>query len=307
MPKATRSPRTARSAQLDSSGTPPLPVKSEFRVRIDSVADIKSRWGISLRDYEIICSSFQDILKESGILGERIQGTTVQSAVNGAIDNILCNHRHRDLLGQIDSDMVYMDLRYLAAQLSRNYRRRIQRDKRRQTHTTENRLRLGPTGSFPGLTENGSRSSIVKVLDKAELAPSSPREAAGEQGGHNGSTTLATGKNFHLGTQLVVVRREGEEGARIYRLDDFCSAGSIDGASNLDNLQFDQFLTMLDGDFAYHPEKDILSYDCAGEGIILVSNEKIWKAALLDMSSQGQRHFGFRLRRKRTRSAPKRI
>lgn len=100
-------------------------------------------------------------------------------------------------------------------------------------------------------------------------------------------------------TMMLIVRWQDEPESRIYRLQDLYAGPGPSDASEPEKLQYDVFMHILVDDLAFSPAHDLLIYDCVQEGRILVSNEKIWRAAIWDMFNQSQRYFKFQLQRRR--------
>lgn len=289
--------RSSRSTKTHKAHPQPPSPTSKSTDRVDSVTNLKARWGISDKEYERICNSFQEILQEFGVLGKRIQGITAQCAVNEATDKMLKQVRHRNTISRMDREVAQNDLRYLALLLGRNQRRRLKRDKKRQAQETHisRSGRRSSTASTESSTINAnldtpssepatSRTALCKVspdLDKSSLSPPARQQVPN-----------------HFDAHMIIVRRQEEEGGRMYRLEDISPGQGFDGERTLEGLEFAQFVSILNTDFAFVHDRDVLVYESANTGKILVSNEKVWKAALWDMRSQGQRHFSFQLQRK---------
>jgi hypothetical protein len=98
---------------------------------------------------------------------------------------------------------------------------------------------------------------------------------------------------------MIVIRRYGEDGGRMYRLTDFYSAEDEVTQVRVDDLRFERFIDTLIRDVAYVAEEDIIWYEYTSDEKILISNEQVWRAALWDMYSQGERRFKFKVQREK--------
>lgn len=104
-----------------------------------------------------------------------------------------------------------------------------------------------------------------------------------------------------LADRMLIVPWQDETASRVYRIQELWT-GQYTGinADGLDSLRHEVFMSILVTDCSFSPDSDILLYNCGDEGAMIVSNEKIWRAALWDMFNQDQRYFRFRLQRKGT-------
>lgn len=277
---------------------------STDRQRVDSVADIKSRWKVSDDEYDAICISLQGTLEGAGILGERIQGRMTQTAVTQAVEKMMQKRRYQSVFKDMDVAEVQSDLRYLAQLLNQNYRRRLVRGKKRQACRAKEESATLAVERSPGSTQRqmadvrgpNTRTMVSERLSSSENEGSCPSEDVKTKV----SRRLPQQEPPALTTMMLVIRWQDEAASRIYRTQDLCSERDADVVDGLDSLQYGVFMSILTTDFDFSPDGDVLLYDCVDEGKMVVSNEKIWRAALWDMFNQGQRYFRFKLQRKGT-------
>lgn len=274
------------------------------RQRVDSVADIKSRWKVADDEYDAICNSFQDTLSGAGILGERIQGRVTQSALTNAIEKMLQKRRYQSVFKSMDVTVVQSDLRYLAQLLNQNYRRRLERVKKRQACRAKEESATLAVERSPGSTQrqmaNVRERSTRTTVNERLSSPENEGSCQSEDVKMKVSRRPPQQEPPALTTMMLVIRWQDEATSRIYRTQDLCSEQDADGVDRLDSLQYEVFMSILTTDFDFSPDGDVLLYDCVDEGRMVVSNEKIWRAALWDMFNQGQRYFKFKLQRKGT-------
>jgi len=265
---------------------------SNSQQRTDKVIDIKSRWGVSDTEFDMIRGSFEEILKELGVLGKRIQGMAARSTVTKAIDRMMRKQRHRNILGALDPERTHSDLRHMALLLSRNYRKKLGRDMERETRQQWLGTALSNEGNSPESLDRYTRKQPVKT-------PGGMCNEPALVGVHDVPTERVMSGNaarrmsFCLQTRKVIVQREDGREARIYRIQDFSSRQSTETVLELDDLNYEDFMNTLDTDF--RTDRDVLTCYCE-EGVkIIVSSEKVWKAALSEMFDRNERHFKFTL------------
>lgn len=257
--------------------------------RVDCIAGTMSRWQITPEEYEDIYSTFQTILQETGILGERMQGTATRRSLKDAIGKMLKVRRHRHILARLDQSTVQNDLRRMAQQLSRNHRRRAGRLKERQA-------RESATDSNKQRTPHHKQSAWMPVGNETNqvLSPASSTRSQSARP----SLLQASGDTL-APTSVIVIRRYDEEEGIIYRLSDFCFSENHKTAMvRIDDLAFGRFVKTLTKDIAYVPDEDVISYECQDVGKLRISSEQIWRAALWDMHNQGERRLRFEVQRK---------
>jgi hypothetical protein len=274
---------------------------SKHQQRAPSVADIKARWHVSDEDYDAICSSFSEILQEFGLLGERIQGRVTQSTLTQAIEKMLRKRRQQNSLKNVDTAIFKSDLRYLAQLLGRNHRRRKNRSKKKQTYQ-ESDESAAPRSPHSWVQANQQVVSVTgQEMDVLYNESKPSRRDAGNTHVEDARPRLGAKLFRHklssLKSKIFVLRWQDEGEARLYRPEDFWSSQVDGGTNTLDSLRYEDFMNVLISDLSFTPSRDVLIYDCVDEGRILVSNEKVWKAALSDMFNQGYRHFKFMLQK----------
>lgn len=78
----------------------------------------------------------------------------------------------------------------------------------------------------------------------------------------------------------------------ICRLLDFASEESIEPLT-IDSLAYDKFITVLGEDIQFDTVKHTISYSYAKDIMVPITNERSWKAAIVDMHIQGMERFRF--------------
>ena len=63
----------------------------------------------------------------------------------------------------------------------------------------------------------------------------------------------------------------------------------------IENLVYDQFLTILKEDVQFDTVQHIISYRYAKDIRVPIGNERLWKAAIMDMHIQGMERFMFHI------------
>jgi hypothetical protein len=90
----------------------------------------------------------------------------------------------------------------------------------------------------------------------------------------------------------VFIRRLEGEQSTICRMRDLIR-DIPKGNINIDDLVFDQFITVLKEDINFDPTKDTISYRGADDIMLPIANERSWKAAIGEMYTMGVNRFAF--------------
>jgi len=75
-------------------------------------------------------------------------------------------------------------------------------------------------------------------------------------------------------------------------MQDFVREGVHNNIS-VDDLVYDQFVTVLQEDIMFDPIKDAISYSCTNNIILPIKNERSWKAAIGEMYTKSLLRFIF--------------
>ena len=90
---------------------------------------------------------------------------------------------------------------------------------------------------------------------------------------------------------VVIIRAKGGE-STICQMRDFIQEGPNDNI-NIDNLAFDQFITVLQEDIQFDLSKEVVSYHYPSNIIVRIANERSWKVAMEEMYTRGLNRFVF--------------
>ena len=78
-------------------------------------------------------------------------------------------------------------------------------------------------------------------------------------------------------------------------MQDFVQEGLYKDIS-VDNLVYTQFITVLQEDIMFDPAKDTVSYCCIDDIMVLIKNERSWKAAIVEMYTKGLLRLVFNIK-----------
>jgi hypothetical protein len=78
----------------------------------------------------------------------------------------------------------------------------------------------------------------------------------------------------------------------ICRMQDLAREG-IHNNISLNNLVYNQFITILQEDIRFDLVRDVISYRCTNDTIVPIWNERSWKAAIGEMYTKGLPRFVF--------------
>jgi hypothetical protein len=78
----------------------------------------------------------------------------------------------------------------------------------------------------------------------------------------------------------------------ICRMQDLAREG-IHNNISLDDLVYNQFITILQEDIMFDLVQDVISYHCTNDTIVPIWNERSWKAAIGEMYTKGLPRFVF--------------
>jgi hypothetical protein len=134
------------------------------------------------------------------------------------------------------------------------------------------------------------KSSINSTyLDSSDSLTSPPQA----QGRNPSTRTQALEANTVLVKRFEAGQSGFEEGqSTICRMQDFVREG-IHNNISLDDLVYNQFITVLQEDIMFDPVRDVISYCCTDDTIVPIRNERSWKAAIGEMYAKGLPRFVF--------------
>jgi len=260
------------TSSTPSNGPRPRPFGMDYD------ASIMRRWNIQKEEYNRVCTRFQEALISAKMWGERIQDDTAKKALEAVILKILGIKQFQSIFKRLDPEVLQGDLKFLAQTWNRNERRRRQRRKNRLAQEHQRSI-----STMSGATVSQSTALGLSPTSTLAVEMGSPVQVLSHQ------IPLEV-PNF--GSRTIVVRRPGGEG-QTCRPCDFCTVKRSTEVIEVDDLIYDDFVTMLCSEVDYKSEQETISYRSACGQTIKIFNERAWRAALWDMYNQGKRHLVF--------------
>lgn len=256
------------------------------------------RSQITPTTYDDVASTLQEVMEETGILGDLLQGRAARKGLKTTVEKMLQKPEYRAIFAPIEQSTLEADLRLMAQQLNQNHRKRTQRYLKRDS----SRLRLSSpaTASISGTDRRDfkrrkrvtSSSGEARIID---IKPSTPSDDVCQQ---LPSTSTIPRTFVNLESCVLYVVREHTSDCIMYRPKDVCMTSASSSTVRIDDMRFDKFMQALESDIGFLKRQDQLYYEAErpGDGDVTVSSEQIWWAVLLDMCNRGEHRLRFKVR-----------
>jgi hypothetical protein len=249
---------------------------------------IRDTWGIDAGTYRKIHTELERGMREKNILGIRLQGFTAQNRLEEVVVNIQRQIQLKAMVTNpnVDQHHIQRGLRRMAQVLNQNKRRQIHRIHDRPLHSYEEleAKEQDSTTQFSGAEQSVSSSAVCGE----KVSTNSGSTASGAS-----CSTL-----FDFSSATIFVQRQYGN-TSVCRPEDL-NADSTGKAKQIPihHLRFDRFLQVLADELQYSMEKDVLFYNRETGEKICLPTERAWRAALLDMYSDGLRKLDFGIDRR---------
>ena len=249
---------------------------------------IKDTWGVDTSTYRKIHTELERAMREKNILGIRLQGFVAQHRLEEVITN---TQRQIQLMGMVknpnvDQSHMQRSLRRMAQIMNQN--------RRRQIYRINDKL-------YPCVGEQRiSEQETIVSLDIAQLKDPAATVSGGNTLSEVGSASSAVYRStlYDFGSATIFVQRQYGN-TTVCRPEDL-TADTVGKVKQIQihHLQFKRFLQVLSDELHYDTEEDVLCYKRETGEKICLPTERAWRAALLDMYSDGLRKLDFSIDRK---------